>query len=107
VLDEVLVVAVSPVQDGDVARLQALVPGAGLVAVRASRTTLEQEMDAVEQQLVALRELGGFLQMSPDGFAGVVRLVVDTPVPRLRAWAAAHLPPGALEVSEQEPGPAR
>ena len=39
--------------------------------------------------------------MTPDGFRGVVRLVVDAPVPQLRAWAAGALPPGALEVQEQ------
>ncbi|MCW2606417.1 MAG: hypothetical protein JWO60_1110 [Frankiales bacterium] len=84
--------------DADVARLQELVPGAGLVAVPASRADLERWMDAVEEQLTATGELAGFLQMAPDGFRSVVRLVVDAPVPRLAQWASVHLPPGALDV---------
>lgn len=100
-LDDVLVVAVRDGTDDDVARLQDLVPGAGLVPVAASRADLERRMDAVEEQLAGSGELAGFLQMAPDGFRGVVRVVVDAPVPRLRAWAAEALPPGALEVDEQ------
>ncbi|MCU1691050.1 MAG: hypothetical protein JWM64_141 [Frankiales bacterium] len=100
-LDDVLVVAVAGVTDDDVARLQGLVQGAGVVDVGASRADLERWMDAVEQQLTATGELAGFLQMAPDGFRSRIALVVDAPVPLLRAWAAEHLPPGALEVTEE------
>lgn len=103
-LDGVVVVAVRDGADDDVARLQALAPGAGLVVVPASRADLERVMDAVEEQLTASGELAGFLQMSPDGFRATVHLVVDAPVPQLRAWAARALPPGTLQVQEQEPG---
>ncbi|MCW2777164.1 MAG: hypothetical protein JWN17_889 [Frankiales bacterium] len=102
-LEDVVVVAVRDGTDDDVAALQALVPGAGLVAVPASRADLERRMDDVEQQLTTTGELEGFLQMAPDGFRSVVHVVVDRPGPRLRAWAAEHLPPGALEVEEQQP----
>ena len=95
-----MVVAVRDADEQDVARLQARVPGAGLVDVPASREDLESRMDAVEEQLAATGELAGFLQMAPDGFRGTVRLVVDAPVPQLRAWAARHLPAGALEVEQ-------
>jgi len=105
VLDDVLVVAVARPRDDDVARLQALVPGAGLVPVQTSRADLEAWMDDIERQLVAGGELAGFLRMSPDGFRGVVRLVVDAPVPRLEQWVAGHLPAGALEVERLEAAP--
>ena len=97
-LDDVLVVAVRDGDDIDVARLQALVPGSGLVPVAVSRAELEQRMDDVEEQLTSSGELAGFLQMTPDGFHGVVRVVLDAPAPALQAWAAAHLAPGALDV---------
>lgn len=100
-LDDVLVVAVHDGDDADVARLQELVPGAGLVPVAANWGELEARMDAVEEQLTASGELAGFLQMAPDGFRSVVHVVVDAPVPALRAWAAEHLPPGALAVEER------
>ena len=103
-LDGVVVVAVKNGGDDDVARLQALAPGAGMVVVPASRDDLERVMDAVEEQLTASGELAGFLQMSPDGFRATVHLVVDAPVPRLRAWAPQALPPGTLQVEEQPPG---
>ncbi len=102
VLDDVLVVAVRDGDDADVGRLQALVPGAGLVGVAASRQDLETWMDRVEEQLTETGELAGFLQMSPDGFRSTVHLVVDAPVPQLTRWAADHLPPGALEVVVEE-----
>lgn len=102
-LEDVLVVAVRDGDDADVARLQELVPGAGLVPVPASRDDLEARMDAIEQQLTASGELAGFLQMAPDGFRSVVHVVVDAPVPRLRAWAAEQLAPGAVEVEERPP----
>lgn len=102
-LDDVLVVAVRDGDDTDVARLQALVPGAGLVPVAVSRAELEQRMDAVEEQLTSSGELAGFLQMAPDGFRGVVRVVLDGPAPALEVWTAAHLPPGAVEVEVEAP----
>lgn len=105
VLDDVLVVAVRDGDDADVARLQELVPGAGLVAVGASRADLEAWMDAVEEQLTASGELAGFLQMAPDGFRSAVRVLVDAPVPLLERWAAAHLPAGALVVAREDPAP--
>lgn len=100
-LDDVLVVAVAGATDDDVARLQALVPGAGVVDVAASRVELERWMDQVEEQLASTGELAVFLQMVPDGFRSVVRLLVEGPVPLLEAWAAEHLPAGALEVEEE------
>ncbi len=111
-LDGVVVVAVKrsagpdaqPEDPHDVARLQALAPGAGLVEVALSRADLEAVMDDVERELAGSGELAGFLQMSPDGFRSTVRVVVDAPVPQLRAWAARTLPAGTLQVQEQEPG---
>ncbi len=104
VLDDVLVVAVVGATDEDVARLQALVSGAGVLDVRASRADLERWMDEVEQQLTGTGELAGFLQMAPDGFRSRIALVVDAPVPELEAWAERHLPPGTLEVTTQAAG---
>ncbi len=98
-LDDVLVVAAVEPTDEDLARLQRLVPGAGLVAVTRSRAQLEADLDAVETELTRTGELVGFLQMAPDGFAGTIRLVVDRPVPLLQAWAAGNLPHLQVELA--------
>lgn len=95
-------VAVAGATEQDAARLHELSPTAGVVPVSFSRAQLERWMDDVEQQLVTTGEIAGFLQMAPDGFHGVVRLVVDAPVPRLEAWAVDHLPAGLLLVDAGE-----
>lgn len=106
-LDGVVVVAVVDPAPADVAALQRVLTGAGLLAVPRGRADLETLMDDIEAQLVQGGELDQFLQMSPDGFSGVVDLVVEREVPVLRAWAAAAVPAGALRIVVDAPGPGR
>ena len=102
-LDGVVVVAVVDPAPADVAALQRVLTGAGLLAVPRGRAALETLMDGIEAQLVRGGELDQFLQMSPDGFSGVVDLVVEREVPALRAWASATVPPGALRIAVDAP----